>query len=271
MGLSSAKFAFQIDATQSFKHIDTSSEKIVASKKSSVTLQDGSTKKMTIFFAADKNTVIDMQNKGLARSNQQTMNDFKRFCMSSQKGLSSAQFAKSMRNVKDMFKSQSINTKNSFSDQLRIDYDTHMQVPYAVFAGKFVAASQSGILVRVNNEGVETSYKNPEKKTEDLTTDEIKRFGSKYGGNHQALETADPNPTPATMPDKPSDITTDRAEKMPNPPQKRHAISREKHITQRRVDISDPFVSPKPSTTQTAPGEAMTRIADADSSSGKTP
>ena len=79
MSLSSAKFAFQIDETQSFMHIDTSSEKVVGSKKSSVTLQDGSTKEMTIFFAADKNTVIDMQNKGLARSNQQTMNDFKRF------------------------------------------------------------------------------------------------------------------------------------------------------------------------------------------------
>jgi hypothetical protein len=63
MGLPSAKFAFQIDATQSFKHIDTSSEKIVASKKSSVTLQDGSTKKMTIFFAADKNTVIDAKQR----------------------------------------------------------------------------------------------------------------------------------------------------------------------------------------------------------------
>ncbi len=251
MSVPSAKFAFQINAHQAFNSLDSSSEKILASKKAEVTREDGSTTQMTIFFAADKKTLSKMQNDGEARSNRQTMEDFKRFCMSTQKGLSTSQFAKGMRNVKEMSTSENVKPGKNFTDQLRVDYDASMNLPYGLFAGKFSKASEAGLLVRVNARLEETKYTPPEKKGSEITGEEAQRLRRKLAGTEETLKAVDLNVTSSSNSQTFSDSKVDRKEKTASTPPKRHSIVREKHINNRRQPMANPPVSIQTRDTQT--------------------
>ena len=251
MSVPSAKFAFQINAHEAFKGSDLSSEKVLGSKKAEVTRKDGSTKQMTIFFAASKDKISEMQSSGTARSNRQTMEDFKRFCMATQKGLSTPQFAKGMRHVKEMATSENKTLGKNFADNFRVDYDTHMDVPYGPFAGKFVKANEAGQLVRVNDDLVETDYVAPKKTGKEMSDDEANRLRRKLAGTDKGMKPADLSQASATKPNANSDIKTDRKEKMDVPPHKRQSIAREKHINNRRELMADPSASTKAGNTQT--------------------
>jgi|GEM_PF-4510042 len=150
-----AKFAIEIREDQPMRTYANDTD-VIASKKEEVTLKDGSKKTMVIFFARDKRTVLNLQEKGLARTNKQTIEDFKKICMAGEKKMSPTQFAVMMRKIQALQEGR-LNTSFHFTDKIRIDYSPEISIPLSFAREKFVDANRKREneqcdLIRVDSE-----------------------------------------------------------------------------------------------------------------------
>lgn len=246
----SAKFAFQIEGNQTFSDLTTSSDTFLGSKKEEVTLKDGSKKKITVFFAAEKEVISKLQEKAEARSNKQTVESFRKFCMSTQENLTPTMFALGMRQIKEGREGTvKLNNQRSAlekaAEKIRLDYDKNTAVPFNSLRKKFVDATEAGVVLRVNKNMTETPFQ-PSIKTKivtDFTAEEAARYHNRGNSNSQDIRHPDVKASPVSTTQASTNsignqgklITTRRP--LPDPP---------KSDTSRRMSRPRPSAKPLP-------------------------